>query len=113
MSDPTEALTADGADGVHALHQLLRRAVTHFFPGATLTIGGPAAARLQRAPIGAQYVQFALANVLTLPSTIVQSVARIDGAVVARPTGELIAVGAILKGVGGITGIEGAHGGCD
>ena len=35
--------------------------------------------------------------------------ARIDGAVVVRPTGELIAVGAILKGVGGITGIEGAR----
>jgi len=49
------------------------------------------------------------ANVLTLPTAIVQSVARIDGAVVVRPTGELIAVGAILKGVGGITGIEGAR----
>jgi len=63
MSDPTEAVMADGADGVHALHhQLLRRAVTHFFPGATLTIGGPAAARLQRAPDGAQHVQFAFAG---------------------------------------------------
>jgi DNA integrity scanning protein DisA with diadenylate cyclase activity len=49
------------------------------------------------------------ANVLTLPTTIVQSVARIDGAVVVRPTGELMAVGAILKGGGGITGIEGAR----
>jgi hypothetical protein len=49
------------------------------------------------------------ANVLTLPTSIVQSVARIDGAVVVRPTGELIAVGAILKGFGGITGIEGAR----
>src|SRR6267142_535424 len=63
MSDRTEALTADGADGVNALHQqLLRRAVTHFFPGATLTIGGPAVARLQRAPDGAQHVQFAFAG---------------------------------------------------
>jgi DNA integrity scanning protein DisA with diadenylate cyclase activity len=49
------------------------------------------------------------ANVLTLPTTIVQSVARIDGAVVVHPTGELMAVGAILKGGGGITGIEGAR----
>jgi hypothetical protein len=49
------------------------------------------------------------ANVLTLPTAIVQSVARTDGAVVVRPTGELIAVGAILKGVGGISGIEGAR----
>jgi len=49
------------------------------------------------------------ANALTLPTTIVQSVARIDGAVVVRPTGELVAIGAILKGIGGITGIEGAR----
>jgi hypothetical protein len=58
-----------------------------------------------------QHLHYLLAgaNVLTLPAAIVQSVARIDGAVVVRPTGELIAVGAILKGVGGITGIEGAR----
>ena len=49
------------------------------------------------------------ANVLTLPTAIVESVARIDGAVVVRPTGELIAVGALVKGAGGITGIEGAR----
>jgi len=49
------------------------------------------------------------ANVLTLPPAVVQSVARIDGAVVVRPTGELVAIGAILKGVGGIKGIEGAR----
>jgi hypothetical protein len=49
------------------------------------------------------------ANVLTLPTAIVESVARIDGAVVMRPTGELIAVGAILKGVGGLSGFEGAR----
>ena len=46
------------------------------------------------------------ANVLTLPTSVVQSVARIDGAVVVGPTGELVAVGAILKGIGGISGIE-------
>jgi DNA integrity scanning protein DisA with diadenylate cyclase activity len=49
------------------------------------------------------------ANVLTLPTAIVESVARIDGAVVVRPTGELVAVGAILKGVGGLSGFEGAR----
>jgi hypothetical protein len=192
MRERNEALTTVGADGLQALHhQLLRRAVTHFFPDATLKISGPAAARPQRTSAGAQHVQFACggshcecrrahpftrserrlldslasvvqrrfleflhppdggssvpgteahivsatdqlvgdrtsrasgppskqdlhyllagANVLTLPTAIVQSVARIDGAVVVRPTGELIAVGAILKGVGGITGIEGAR----
>jgi DNA integrity scanning protein DisA with diadenylate cyclase activity len=49
------------------------------------------------------------ANVLRLPTAIVENVARIDGAVVVRPTGELIAVGAILMGVGGMSAIEGAR----
>ena len=63
MIEPNEALTTVGADGLQTLHhQLVRRAVTHFFPGATLTISGPEAARLQRAPAGAQHVQFACAG---------------------------------------------------
>src|SRR6266850_4399897 len=63
MSEPNEALTTVGAARVHTLHhQLVRRAVTHFFPTATLTIGGPEAARFQRAPAGAQHVQFACAG---------------------------------------------------
>ena len=37
------------------------------------------------------------ANVLTLPTSVVQSVAGIDGAVVLRPTGELIEAGAICR----------------
>src|SRR5258708_39982907 len=63
MIEPNEALMTTGAEGWHALrHQLLRRAVTHFFPGAVLTISGPAAARLQQAPDDAQQVQFACAG---------------------------------------------------
>jgi hypothetical protein len=58
--EPNETLTTVGADGMQTLHhQLLRRVVTHFFRGATLTISGPEAARLQREPAGAQHVQFA------------------------------------------------------
>ena len=46
MVEPREALTAAGTEGVHSLHhQLLRRAVTHFFPDATLIVNGPEAAR--------------------------------------------------------------------
>src|SRR5258707_9597655 len=63
MFEPNEAVVAAGADGWQALHhQLLRRAVSHFFPGATLTISGPASARLQRAPAAARQVQFACAG---------------------------------------------------
>jgi hypothetical protein len=63
MIEPREALTVAGADGVHSLHhQLLRRAVTHFFPGATLFINGPETARLRRSPAGAQHVRFACAG---------------------------------------------------
>jgi DNA integrity scanning protein DisA with diadenylate cyclase activity len=36
-------------------------------------------------------------------------VAGIDGAVVLRPTGELIAVGAIVKGIGSVRGVNGAR----
>jgi hypothetical protein len=63
MSEPNEVLTTVGTDGLQGLHhQLLRRAVTHFFPDATLTISSPPAARLRRAPAGAQHVQFACAG---------------------------------------------------
>jgi hypothetical protein len=63
MIEPREALTAAGADGPQSIHhQLLRRAVTHFFPGATLIVNGPEAARSQRAPTGAQYARFACAG---------------------------------------------------
>jgi hypothetical protein len=63
MIEPNEALTTAGADGVHTFHhQLVRRAVIHFFPGTTVTIGGPAAARYEPAPAGALHVQFACAG---------------------------------------------------
>jgi DNA integrity scanning protein DisA with diadenylate cyclase activity len=63
MIEPREALTAAGTDGAHSLHrQLLRRAVTHFFPGATPIVDGPEAARLQRSPAGAPHVRFACAG---------------------------------------------------
>ena len=63
MIEPNEALTSVGAERMHPLHhQLLRRVVTHFFPGATLTISGPAAARLQPATAGAHHVQFSCAG---------------------------------------------------
>jgi hypothetical protein len=63
MVEPRQALTAAGTDGVHTLHhQLLRRAVTHFFPDATLIVSGPEAARSRRAPVGAQHVRFVCAG---------------------------------------------------
>jgi hypothetical protein len=63
MIEPREALPAAGTDGAHSLHhQLLRRAVTHFFPGATLIVNGPEAARHQRPPDGAQHVRFVCAG---------------------------------------------------
>jgi DNA integrity scanning protein DisA with diadenylate cyclase activity len=63
MSEPNEAVTTVASDGVHSLHhQLVRRAVSHFLPDATLTIGGPEAARLQPARAGPQHVQFACAG---------------------------------------------------
>jgi DNA integrity scanning protein DisA with diadenylate cyclase activity len=63
MIEPRDALPAAGTDGAHSLHhQLLRRAVTHFFPGATLIVNGPEAARRQRAPAGAQHARFACAG---------------------------------------------------
>ena len=63
MIETNGALTTVGADRLHTVqHQLLRRGVTHFLPDATLTISGPAVARLQPAPAGAQHVRCACAG---------------------------------------------------
>jgi DNA integrity scanning protein DisA with diadenylate cyclase activity len=49
------------------------------------------------------------ANAVTMPAAVLETVARIDGAVVMSRNGELAAVGAILRGNGGIVGAEGAR----
>jgi DNA integrity scanning protein DisA with diadenylate cyclase activity len=49
------------------------------------------------------------ANILTMPHALVQTAASIDGAIVLRRNGDLVAVGAILRGDGGIVGVEGAR----
>jgi DNA integrity scanning protein DisA with diadenylate cyclase activity len=48
-------------------------------------------------------------NVHRLSSALVENIASIDGAVVLRRNGDLIAAGAILRGDGGIPGVEGAR----
>jgi DNA integrity scanning protein DisA with diadenylate cyclase activity len=93
-----------------ALFVVLRQGAEGRIVNATDRLAVDGASRPSRAP-SKQDVHYLLAgaNVLTLPAAIVQSVARIDGAVVMRPAGELIAVGAILMGVGGMSGVEGAR----
>jgi len=49
------------------------------------------------------------ANVLRMPDGVVENAASIDGAVVLRRNGDLVAVGAILRSDGGLAGIEGAR----
>ena len=49
------------------------------------------------------------ANVLRMPHGVVENAASIDGAVVLRRNGDLVAVGAILRSDGGLAGIEGAR----
>jgi DNA integrity scanning protein DisA with diadenylate cyclase activity len=48
-------------------------------------------------------------NVHGLSSALVENIASLDGAVVLRRNGDLIAAGAILRGDGGIAGVEGAR----
>ena len=49
------------------------------------------------------------ANVLRMSAGVVENTATIDGAVVLRRNGDLVAVGAILRSDGGLAGIEGAR----
>jgi DNA integrity scanning protein DisA with diadenylate cyclase activity len=49
------------------------------------------------------------ANLLRMPDGIVENAASIDGAVVVRRNGDLVAVGAILRSDGGLAGVEGAR----
>ena len=49
------------------------------------------------------------ANVLRMAAGVVENAASIDGAVVLRRNGDLVAVGAILRSDGGLAGIEGAR----
>ena len=44
-----------------------------------------------------------------MPDSVVENAASIDGAVVLRRNGDLVAVGAILRSDGGLAGIEGAR----